>query len=119
MLSEVKSLISSLTDGIAKRQESSGSLEKDSELAVSMLAEVKSLLSSLTSGIAKRKATTTTNDALDISPASIDAYIDSLHKLVSTLKGGVAKRQDTTDITSLVERLEELLEPLKAASSAL
>jgi hypothetical protein len=118
MLSEVKSLISSLTDGIAKRQEPSGSLEKDSELAVSMLSEVKSLLSSLTDGIAKRQATNT-SDALDISPAQIDAYIDSLHKLLSTLKGGVAKRQDATDINALVERLKAHLEPLKAAGSAL
>ena len=116
MLHGVEPLLSSLTGGIAKLQ-ASDDITKDTELAASMLAEVKNLISSFTHGIAERQATTT-SDALDNSPAEIDALIDSLRKPLSTLKGGVAKRQDT-DITAVVERLEALLEPLKVAASTL
>jgi hypothetical protein len=117
MLSEVESLLGGLTGSIAKRQESSN-ITKNTELATSMLTEVETLVSSLTHGIAKRQATIS-DEALDISPAKIDALIDSLHHLLSTLKDGVTKRQDTTDFTTLVERLEALLELLKAAGSTL
>lgn len=105
-----------LTASTFKRQDPSD-ITRDTELATSMLAEVKTLISSLTHHIAKRQAITSDKS----SPAKIDALIDSLHKLlnVSTLKGGVAKRQDTANIDTLYERLEALMEPLKAAASIL